>query len=91
MSSASAPPRPDAHLRDNHVARPVRFLNPTAARLPVEESKPAKEAGTTKPITPDLKTGNATPPGAQVEWRSRDNRKGPPLPPERQHSRLIPF
>lgn len=77
MSSSQTPtPRPDAHLRDNHSARPLPFLNPTRARLPVEQTKSAAADSTSvRPQSSGAAVGTA-PPGAQIEWRSRDNRKG---------------
>lgn len=77
MAATTQAARPDSSLRDNAVARPVPFFNPTAARVSFASAKVKTTDTTTKSATAASDTSATTEPtAAQVEWRARDNRKG---------------
>ena len=67
------------HLRDDRVTGPISFLNPTQA---VFEQAPNK--GETADVNEHLsgETAQGSTSNAQLQWRSRDNRKGK-IPPGR--------
>ena len=52
------------------VRGPLSFFNPTHARLQVEKEPSAEPAEKRRPIS------QAAVPQAEINWRSRDNRKG---------------
>ena len=63
----------EARLKGDQVSGPVAFFNPTRARFDLRSSEaPPTDA-------PSGSRADVTPPpvgDAQLEWRSRDNRKG---------------
>jgi hypothetical protein len=69
---------PHAQLQEEHIAGPIKWLNPTRARFAVSPRKDRAEDTSHEPSSekPNAQTLPSIPGAKIVQWRARDNRKG---------------